>query len=377
MIVVVGDSADQITVTSVIEIFAGDDEAAEAFANGLRLELDTKDGVLVPKLSEGPRHRISRIKTHWHIQVPQHLAIEIENRFGSIAVAGVDAPVELRGFGVMEAENIAGPVTVYNSLGTVKVIGVLGDTFVKSTVGTVELANIIGDVELVSSTVDSSIRDVSGRVTVEGILGSILVERVDGAVSVRAGTGSVNIRDARSRIDVQAEIANVVVLPGAPAPIDVTVAQGAVRFNIPSELLAEYRFDLDADEIIGLERIQSSGAQQGGVTDAHLVKATVRRGEIAVLATNENQHTSRLKARARASYTIRQAYSDVRVHAVWLSELSVGRSVAVCSSAGLSDSRLTLAKTVTICCAIVPPNILGVPYWLRSYPYYLIWVIPA
>lgn len=282
MIVVVGDSADQITVTSVIEIFAGDDEAAEAFANGLRLELDTKDGVLVPKLSEGPRHRISRIKTHWHIQVPQHLAIEIENRFGSIAVAGVDAPVELRGFGVMEAENIAGPVTVYNSLGTVKVIGVLGDTFVKSTVGTVELANIIGNVELVSSTVDSSIRDVSGRVTVEGILGSILVERVDGAVSVRAGTGSVNIRDARSRIDVQAEIANVVVLPGAPAPIDVTVAQGAVRFNIPSELLAEYRFDLDADEIIGLERIQSSGAQQGGVTDAHLVKATVRRGEIAV-----------------------------------------------------------------------------------------------
>lgn len=286
MIVVSGDAADQITVTAVVDIFADDEEAAEVFASGLHIKLDAKDGSVVPQLIEGERRGIRRVNVRWHVQVPQHLAVAIVNRFGTTLVEGVAGPVELRGSGMMEVENVAGPLTVDSSLGTVKVVGVLGDVFVKNSVGKLEVAHINGDVELVSATADSTIRDVGGRVTAEVSLGSVLLERVAGDVRVRSGTGSVIVRDVHSRIDVHAEIGNVLVSPGAAAPIDVTVAQGDLSLTIPRELLPAYRFDLHADEIIAFEQIESLRAEQGEALDAHLVKATVRRGEIAVLATN-------------------------------------------------------------------------------------------
>lgn len=282
MIVVSGDHSDQVTVTAVVEIYADDEEVAASFAGDLRLKLDVENGTLVPRLLEGQERGIRRVVTRWFLQVPQHLAVEIENRFGTIEVGNVYGPVELRGSGIMEVENIAGSVTVNSSFGTVKVVGVLGDALVKTMVGTVELANIQGDVELASATVDSTIRDVMGRVTAEGSLGTILIERVDGDVRVRSGTGSVVVRDVRSRIDIHAEIGDVVVRPSVPAPINVTIGQGDLRLNIPGELMPAYQFDLDAQEINGLERIRSLGAEQGTSTDAHLVKAAVRLGAITV-----------------------------------------------------------------------------------------------
>lgn len=285
MIVVVGDAIDEIIVTATVDIFAPKEEDADAFAQGLRIEADTEGGTFVPRLGEEQRKGIRRIDAIWEIRVPEHLAVEVKNRFGFIGVGNVQGPVDVSGSGSMQIVEIGGTVTVWNDLGLVELHGVGGDAFVEMNFGSLDLRDLAGSLDLNASAVDSRISHVKGSVTIDSRLGTIQMDRVDGKVSVRqSGFGLVIANNLMGEIDVESEAGNVIIQQGAAAPITATVNQGALSVTVSRAQLSEYHFALEADpdEMSISPEIAQILAEQGELENEYPVRATVKHGGLRV-----------------------------------------------------------------------------------------------
>ena len=139
------------------------------------------------------------------VEVPQSLAVAVEDGSGSAEIRGV-ASLRLKdGSGEIEVRDVAGDVEVRDGSGKIEIVQVRGSVVVDDGSGSIEIQDVEGSVTIES--------DGSGSIDVTGAKKSVLVRRDgSGGISVkdvagdfvveRDGSGSVTHSGVQGRVDV-------------------------------------------------------------------------------------------------------------------------------------------------------------------------------
>lgn len=104
------------------------------------------------------------LSTHFRIKVPARLSVEVRNKFGTVAVSGINS------------------VTVDNNSGGLNI------------------SEIGGDANLTCSFNSARISDIKGNLTVENKSGGVRAERISGMVRIDASFNTVRVMDAKKDV---------------------------------------------------------------------------------------------------------------------------------------------------------------------------------
>lgn len=159
------------------------------------------------------------------VEVPQGMAVRIEDGSGDLRVAGVGAAVLHDGSGDLIASDIRGDLRIDDGSGDIEVSNVAGSVEIDDGSGDVEIVDVRGSVGIEDGSGDARVRGVGGSVRVEDGSGEIRIVEVtrdvliddDGSGSIRVdgvggdftvdndGSGDVSYTGVQGRVSVPDE----------------------------------------------------------------------------------------------------------------------------------------------------------------------------
>ena len=180
---------DEIRVTAHIGVNVSDDSKAQRIIEKrMRLDLaaDGSEGHLQAMFERGIPVVGSDGYIALEIEVPSELSLRIDDRAGSIDIAGVSAALTIDdGSGSIQIEG-AGSIDIDDGSGSIKIRGA------------------DGDVNIVDGSGSVSVHDVSGSVTVDDGSGSIRVSDIgEDFIVVDDGSGGVTHKNVRGTVDAE------------------------------------------------------------------------------------------------------------------------------------------------------------------------------
>ncbi|MGC4055206.1 MAG: hypothetical protein QM757_40740 [Paludibaculum sp.] len=185
-----GTARGDVSVRATIRVAAEDRNQAETLLNEIRIDAGaTADGARVAtvypddSVQGGLFRRLRRNNTSYsvsyEIEMPQSAMLDVENAFGSIAAAGVNAGVQINGAnGAVRLDDSGGTANIENRFGSVDVGRHKGDVTVRSTNGAV------------------TVTDAAGMANVTNGFGAVRLTRIGKTVTVVNKNGEVVLEDS-------------------------------------------------------------------------------------------------------------------------------------------------------------------------------------
>lgn len=139
------------------------------------------------------------------VEIPDGIAVEIDDGSGSLTVRGV-ASLDLRdGSGAIEVSDVRGGVTIEDGSGGIEVLGVGGDLSIEDGSGAIDVRGIGGRIVIRDGSGEIRVRDADGDVVIdEDGSGGIVIVGVGGSVLIREdGSGSIRVEDVRGDFTVE------------------------------------------------------------------------------------------------------------------------------------------------------------------------------
>jgi hypothetical protein len=139
------------------------------------------------------------------IDVPESVALDVEDSSGSVEVSGVVSLSLQDSSGSIDVTDVAGDVSVRDSSGEIEIESVGGDVRISDGSGSIEVRDVVGSVTIDedgSGSIDISDVERDVRIGRDGS-GSIDVERVGGDFTVEHdGSGGIRHREIAGRVDI-------------------------------------------------------------------------------------------------------------------------------------------------------------------------------
>jgi DUF4097 and DUF4098 domain-containing protein YvlB len=239
---------NELRIQATIHVSA--ETRAEATMMADRIQIDVQESLgtitittrypdpLIRESLRRERNRDLSFSVDYDLLVPERLAVNLHNRFGDIAVAGMKGggsisnasgkitavdgsgryDIENR-FGLVEASRLAGDliirgangpvsansitgmVTISNKFGNVIAAAIRGDAIIVNANGSVEATGISGRADLRTTFGRVDFRDV-GMVTASSANGSVTGANVNGPATVNATFGNVTLRNVSRDVRV-------------------------------------------------------------------------------------------------------------------------------------------------------------------------------
>ena len=179
--------SDVINVRAIIQVPDEDEEdAQQIIEKDMILTLEAKDDTAILKgyfdhngWGNSPSMRLE-------VQLPERLALEIDDSSGSIRVNDVHGDIEIDdSSGSIKMEQVGGNIQIEDGSGSITVDGAGGDVTIEDGSGSVKVTDVQGSV-----TVD----DGSGSITVRNVAQDLII--------LDDGSGSVNYYDVQGRVEL-------------------------------------------------------------------------------------------------------------------------------------------------------------------------------
>jgi hypothetical protein len=192
------------------------------YLDDIAIRTDRRGDTLYLK-AEYPRRVRGSASLDLEIELPDHLALRIDDGSGSITVRSVASLEVEDGSGSLDVSDVHGDVEIDDGSGEIEVLGVGGSVVIDDGSGQIEVTGVGRSVRVSDGSGEIELRDVDGDVIVEddgsgeidiaGVGGNVIVEEdgsggirvhdVDGDLTVhRDGSGSVIVEDVRGRVSV-------------------------------------------------------------------------------------------------------------------------------------------------------------------------------
>ena len=257
--VVVVEPGDEGRIDVAIEkvVRAASSEAAAELESDLTFSVEEDNGryVVDSNRSQLQASVRRRYRTNLRIRVPANTALEIDNSYGAVQIAGLtgDQVVENRygavtlnriegdarisdRYGPVSANEISGSVEVVNRYGAVTLNEVGGNVAVENRYAPVELSGIGGDTAIDNRYATVEVRRATGNVRVGGRNNRVELEDIQGAVDVDASYRNVDARNLMGSVNVVSRHGDVLLRFDEPPSDSITVAgdYSNVRVELPS-----------------------------------------------------------------------------------------------------------------------------------------------
>ncbi|MDJ0700396.1 MAG: hypothetical protein QNJ07_11095 [Woeseiaceae bacterium] len=172
------EGADRIFVTATIEIENTKDEEAHELMERyllLSLAIEGDQARLDAGFERGIWPNRHNARVNLEVQVPESLALVVEDSSGSIRIADMIAPVKV--------DDSSGSIDVFGS----------GDLDIEDGSGSIDVEGVAGDLRIDDGSGSINVRNVKGSVYIDDGSGSISVRHVDrDLVVTNAGSGSLS-----------------------------------------------------------------------------------------------------------------------------------------------------------------------------------------
>src|SRR5262245_18375482 len=161
-----------------IRVSADDRAAAAAFGEGIEIVVDPGPSVLTirTRYPTAGRRSNASYAVDYDVTIPEAAPLTVQNRFGSLDVAGLKAPADL--------DNAHGSLTFRDGRGAQH----LANSF-----GTIEVAGNVGDVTVANSNASLTVSDVEGSLQARNRFGTVTARRIQGAAGVVNSNGAVEL----------------------------------------------------------------------------------------------------------------------------------------------------------------------------------------
>jgi len=220
---IAGSQEDSIQVRLTKTIRSEERGEAEKLADSVTLVQERKGSVLqirTNRLDLGEKG--SRLNTHLSLQVPASLKVNVSNRYGNVALSGLEAGGFVsNAYGAIKIENAIGDFEVENRYEDVTAQKITGNLVVMNERGSISVNAVSGNADLRTQYAGIRARQIGGAFLGVNHFGSVDVEEVKGTVSIRA-PGS-QIRAGRLQADVS--------ISASHRPVRLNKVGGSIRLD--------------------------------------------------------------------------------------------------------------------------------------------------
>ena len=212
---------DEVQVDAKISVWGTDEEAVQAFAEQIDVQIQRESGAVqirpnVPKRKKGDSIRSVRIDFELHH--PEKVDLDVRARHGNITLPQID-----------------GAATLNNNRGKTVFEGASGNIRVKQNRGDIAVQHAGGDFIANNNRGSINVGQVGGRVDVKNNRGATRLKNIAGATIVQANRGAVEIENPEAGVIIQSRGSNIAVRPHKPIGDDYAIQNrdGAVDLIIP------------------------------------------------------------------------------------------------------------------------------------------------
>ena len=212
---------DEVQVDAKISVWGTDEEAVQAFAEQIDVQIQRESGAVqirpnVPKREKGDSIRSVRID--FELRHPEKVDLDVRARHGNITLPQID-----------------GAATLNNNRGETVFEGASGNIRVKQNRGDIAVQHAGGDFIANNNRGSINVGQVGGRVDVKNNRGATRLKNIAGATTVQANRGAIEIENPEAGVIIQSRGSNIAVRPRKPIGDDYAIQNrdGAVDLIIP------------------------------------------------------------------------------------------------------------------------------------------------
>ena len=212
---------DEVQVDAKISVWGTDEEAVNAFAEQIDVQIRRESGAVqirpnVPKREKGDSIRSVRIDFELHH--PQKVDLDVRAGRGNITLPQID-----------------GAATLNNNRGKTIFEGASGNIRVKQNRGDIAVQHAGGDFIANNNRGSINVGQVGGRAVVKNNRGTTRLKNIAGATNVQANRGAIEIENPEAGVMIQSRGSNIAVRPHKPIGDDYAIQNkdGAVDLTIP------------------------------------------------------------------------------------------------------------------------------------------------
>jgi len=274
---------EKIEVEANISIWNNDEEYAAKIADSL-INIIGEKYIKISSESKEYSHKgnIGSIKIDYSIKVPDTVKVEVENKFGDVALTDIAQSGKVHNQnGKVTVESLGGELIVDSSFGDVEVRDILGDIeldlkngnaglnncnkniTVETTFGDIEMEGIKGNATITNKNGETEGNSIDGNVSVISEFGDVILSNVLGSVDVDDSNGKVDISNVKKDVKVSNKFGDIKIL-NANKGIDLNSSNGEIKLE--SDKVIEQ--DVNMENKYG-DIILKIPADQNGYFDAH------------------------------------------------------------------------------------------------------------
>ena len=212
---------DEVQVDAKISVWGTDEEAVNAFAEQIDVQIRRESGAVqiqpnVPKRKKDDPVRSVRID--FELRHPEKVDLDVRARHGNITLPQID-----------------GAATLNNHRGKTVFEGASGNIRVKQNRGDIVVQHVGGNFSAKSNRGSINVDRVDGRVVAKNSHGSTRLKNIAGATTVQANRGAIEIENPEAGIVIKSRGCNIAVRPHKPIGDDYAIQNkdGAVDLTIP------------------------------------------------------------------------------------------------------------------------------------------------
>jgi DUF4097 and DUF4098 domain-containing protein YvlB len=212
---------DEVKVDATISVWGTDEEAVNAYAEQIDVQIRRESGVVkvrpnVPKREKGDSIRSVRIDFELHH--PEKVDLNVRANRGNITLPKIDGAASLK-----------------NNRGKTILEGASGNISIKQNRGDVAVQHVGGDFTAQNNRGSIRAGRVGGRAVVKNNRGTTRLENIVGVTTVHTNRGAVEIENPEAGVIVQSRSGKIAVRPHKPIGDDYAIQNkdGAVDLIIP------------------------------------------------------------------------------------------------------------------------------------------------
>ena len=212
---------DEVQVDAKISVWGTDEEAVQAFAEQIDIQIHRESGAVqirpnVPKREKGDSIRSVRIDFELHH--PQKVDLNVRARHGNITLPQID-----------------GAATLKNHRGKTILEGASGNISIKQNRGDVAVQHVGGDFTANNNRGSIKVGRVDRNAVVKNNGGATHLANIAGTTNVQINRGTVEIENPEAGVIVQSRGGKIAVRPHKPIGDDYAIQNrdGAVDLTIP------------------------------------------------------------------------------------------------------------------------------------------------
>lgn len=210
-----GENAREAVISATIRSQAGSQSQAEKFAESVQIEVNQDaHGITVRTIAPPDNPLVLRVghknsySVDYDIAIPSDAKLWMKNAFGNVEIRGLRAWNDVENshgqltardvgagkftnaFGAVDAEGVAGDLTIVNSNSSVSVSTVKGIVDIKDRFGSITAKNIQGSVTIAGGNGPVELTD-AGNSKVDNSFGSVTARNIHGTLSINNNNGSI------------------------------------------------------------------------------------------------------------------------------------------------------------------------------------------